>query len=321
MTFGTWVRGAVRRTYLLYVLLIVFALIGTLFLGPTTPVSADVATYSGTITTSSPAAFSPGPCSFASGAPADYFWYTHAQAFTVSVTGGYTLTNESNTFNTVDFENSVLALFSPSFDPANPGTNCVALGNGDVEGTFRATMTTTLTASTPYVLVTFGFTVESVGSFTNSISGPGIISGTGLAVQTFTPTSSPTVTRTPTMTATATVTSTPTPTTTSTPTDTPSPTSTSTSTPTLTSTPTPTSTPTVTHTPTVTATPTNTPYNRATAIANSTRDASFTQIPSPSATVTPTSTHTVVTVTPSATGTGVVPAGRCRGPSGENLCR
>src|SRR5262249_25419735 len=163
------------------------------------------------------------------------------------------LTNETNTFTqTGDFAgDSFFALYQPSFDPTSATTNCVALGDDGADG-HRALIVTTLSAGVTYVLVTSPFDDGSVGSFTNSISGPGNISGSGLTVSDNTLT--PTITSTLTPTNSATATATPTASSTSTAT------STSTSTPTVTNTSTLTPTSTRTHTPTVT--PTNTPGNR-----------------------------------------------------------
>lgn len=97
--------------------------------------------------------------------------YYHAQPFRVSQDGIYYIDNVSNTFPTQD---SVLLLYSPSFDHARPLENYV-YGNDDRSTDRRALLQQSLVVNTPYVLVTTTWDFMTTGEFVNSITGSGII--------------------------------------------------------------------------------------------------------------------------------------------------
>jgi hypothetical protein len=91
--------------------------------------------------------------------------------FTVSTTGAYTL--KSTSTNPANWDN-YLFLYGTAFNPASPLSN-VLLGNDDFGGIGTAGFTTTLTAGTPYFLVTSGFDNAYEGDHRLDISGPGSV--------------------------------------------------------------------------------------------------------------------------------------------------
>ncbi len=219
--------------------------------------------FSGSLTAATPSFLSPelayDPCSpVVDLDPELISIHFHAQSFRVSSSGTYTMTNLFNTFRDQD---SILLLYSPTFDPSNPVAHLLAI-NDDLSGTdLRAQLSCPLTAGSPYVLVTSTYWEGGTGDFTDQISGPGTVTlGAGP------PTSTPTATPILTATATATLTATTTPTDAATPTPTSVPSATASSTaiptpiPTETATFVPAETPTGTvapsATPTITPTPT-----------------------------------------------------------------
>ena len=90
-----------------------------------------------------------------------------AMRFTVSTTGEYTLTSTAEW-------NNYLFLYSNAFDPARQLSN-VLLGNDDFGPIGVAGFTTTLTAGTPYFLVTSGFNNNNSGAYILNISGVGSV--------------------------------------------------------------------------------------------------------------------------------------------------
>lgn len=90
-----------------------------------------------------------------------------AMRFTVSTTGEYTLTSTAEW-------NNYLFLYSNAFDPASQLSN-VLLGNDDFGPIGVAGFTTTLTAGTPYFLVTTGYTNSNFGFYSLNISGVGSV--------------------------------------------------------------------------------------------------------------------------------------------------
>ena len=180
------------------------ALVGALVLFPAVgTVQAATITYSGSLTASTPSFFTPllidAPCSpegTLDVVPSRY----HTQNFSVDTAGTYTLTNLSNTFPDLD---SILLLYSPSFDPTNALTNLIAINDDGVAGTFRSELICPLAAGTPYVLVTTTVANLGTGDFTNQLSGPGIITLGAVPTPTLTPTVPATLTPTRTTTATA----------------------------------------------------------------------------------------------------------------------
>jgi M6 family metalloprotease-like protein len=90
-----------------------------------------------------------------------------AMRFTVSTTGEYTLTSTAEW-------NNYLFLYSNAFDPARQLSN-VLLGNDDFGPIGVAGFTTTLTAGTPYFLVTTGYTNSNFGFYSLNISGVGSV--------------------------------------------------------------------------------------------------------------------------------------------------
>ncbi|MCX6874980.1 MAG: M6 family metalloprotease domain-containing protein [Verrucomicrobia bacterium] len=91
--------------------------------------------------------------------------------FTVSTTGTYTL--KSTSTSPAGWDN-YLFLYSTAFNPALPLSN-VLVGNDDDGGVGMAAFSTTLTAGTPYFLVTSGYNNTSTGAHTLVISGVGSV--------------------------------------------------------------------------------------------------------------------------------------------------
>ncbi|MCX6874982.1 MAG: M6 family metalloprotease domain-containing protein [Verrucomicrobia bacterium] len=93
--------------------------------------------------------------------------------FTVSTTGTYTL--KSTSTNPAWWDNFLL-LYSAVFDPAAPLAN-VLVGKDDYPGAGVGTagFSTTLTAGTPYFLVTSGHGNTDTGAYTLNISGVGSV--------------------------------------------------------------------------------------------------------------------------------------------------
>src|SRR4029453_18748607 len=117
---------------------------------PTTtpPPTSVTVSSSDSLTTGSPTFGSPdvtqSPCSPVSTLFGGTFFY-HAQSFTVDTSGSYSMTNVSNTFTNGD---SVLLLYSPSFNPGSPLSNLVAVNDDGPSTEFRAQLTCPLTAAT-----------------------------------------------------------------------------------------------------------------------------------------------------------------------------
>jgi hypothetical protein len=164
-------------------------LVGALALFPAvSAVRADTASYSGSLPAVGNLTFVgpvliDAPCSPTASLDV-VVSYFQAQSFSVSTSGTYVLTNLSNTFPSQD---SIFLLYSPSFDPANPLVNLVAVNDDGPSLGFRSQLTCTLTAGTSYVLVTTTFEALGTGSFSNQISGPGIVTLGPLATPTSTP--------------------------------------------------------------------------------------------------------------------------------------
>ncbi len=85
--------------------------------------------------------------------------------FTVDATGAYTFTEPGT--------ESAMYVYSGSFDPNSPATNCIAATNSN-----PLNLVVNLTAGTQYFVVVIEDTFEQDGmSYSISISGPGNISG------------------------------------------------------------------------------------------------------------------------------------------------
>lgn len=93
------------------------------------------------------------------------------QPFTVDTSGAYDISSIQDG----EFDGFVF-LYEGDFDPANPLDGCVTgnddgddgIGTSDIDGA-------ALTAGTDYLVVTTGFSAVDVGTFTNTIDGPGEI--------------------------------------------------------------------------------------------------------------------------------------------------
>jgi hypothetical protein len=144
-----------------------------------TPALAGTQTFSGSLTTSSPAFARPDGraelCDLPTGLGGVTSFYS-AQSFTVDTSGTYTIANTSNTFPAGPgflAGDSFFALYQGSFDPANPLANLVAT-NDDFNFN-QAQLSCALSAGTTYILVTTTFGDSVTGDFTNTITGPGQI--------------------------------------------------------------------------------------------------------------------------------------------------
>lgn len=142
---------------------------------PRTDSVAATLGYTGTIP-ASPTFNRPSSCAGLSGVGTDVGY--HEQGFTVDTSGSYTVEVLSTTMPAGD---TIMVLYTPSFDPANPLTNCTAY-NDDSTGLLSA-ITSNLTAGTPYVVVTTSFDNGEVGDVSNEITGPGNISLAGQGPQ------------------------------------------------------------------------------------------------------------------------------------------
>lgn len=87
--------------------------------------------------------------------------------FTVSAGGAYS-------FLTTAAFDSLVFLYSPSFDPSASLTNAL-IGNDDLLGTTTSGFVTYLAANTSYVLVVTGFEGAEYGKHSTTIGGPGTI--------------------------------------------------------------------------------------------------------------------------------------------------
>ena len=169
------------------VLLVTAAFAGA-FVAQAAPALGATVTYAGSLTAASPTfarptsagAGSPTSCTPALGSP-NITLYS-AQPFNVGTTGTYDVVNLSNTFTTVNSQDSYFALYQGSFDPVNPGMNLVYANDDLSASIFRSEINCTLTAGVTYILVTTPFNVGATGDFTNQISGPGTITLAPVAV-------------------------------------------------------------------------------------------------------------------------------------------
>ncbi len=131
--------------------------------------AADV-TYSSVLDGSSPTWNRVLNCGTVSGVGTNVSY--HAQRFTVDATGSYVLEMVSTTLPDGDGH---FTLYSGSFNPAAPLTNCIGVDDDSGTG-FMPRLNLVLTSGTVYVLVTSTYANASYGSFTNTISGPGTAS-------------------------------------------------------------------------------------------------------------------------------------------------
>lgn len=97
-----------------------------------------------------------------------------ATPFQVSAAGSYEILSEQS------FDGFIF-IYAPSFNPANALSNCV-VGDDDFTSTGDSQIVTTLNPGTNYVLVSTAFSAGDVGTFANTISGPGTVSGIGSTI-------------------------------------------------------------------------------------------------------------------------------------------
>ncbi|WP_187367189.1 FxDxF family PEP-CTERM protein [Massilia mucilaginosa] len=88
--------------------------------------------------------------------------------FTVSAAGVYS-------FLTTAAFDSLVFLYSPSFDPSSSLTNAL-IGNDDLFGTTTSGFVANLDANTTYVLVITGYEGFEYGQHSTTIGGPGAVS-------------------------------------------------------------------------------------------------------------------------------------------------
>lgn len=91
----------------------------------------------------------------------------HSLEFRVDAAGTYSFYSQANYDNAVYF-------FSPSFDPASPGTNAL-ISNDNYTGPGNSGFNWDLTTGTTYVLVNTGANTEAYGAFSTEITGPGSV--------------------------------------------------------------------------------------------------------------------------------------------------
>ena len=137
--------------------------------------SASTANYSGTLDASSPSYQRTGGSG--SGASCSIVGPTRpyqAQPFTVDRNGSYALKNVSNTFTPFDSGDSYFDLYTGTFTPGSPMTNCTAANDDESPADIKSKITANLVTGTAYFLVTTPFG-NSTGNFANSITGPGTV--------------------------------------------------------------------------------------------------------------------------------------------------
>ncbi len=93
----------------------------------------------------------------------------HVQNFSVDQTGSYSLSSVQTGFDGFVF------IYTEPFVPTSPNSGCVAGNDDGAGGIGTSDLTTTLTAGVPYVVVTTAFEAGEEGTFTNTLSGPGLI--------------------------------------------------------------------------------------------------------------------------------------------------
>jgi hypothetical protein len=96
----------------------------------------------------------------------------HVQSFTVSASGTYTFFSQALLPPNWD---NYLFLYQNAFDPASPLANAL-IGNDDFGNVGRSSFDYAVNSGTSYFLVTTGFANSNAGTFTNTITGPGVAS-------------------------------------------------------------------------------------------------------------------------------------------------
>jgi hypothetical protein len=102
-------------------------------------------------------------------------YYFEAQPFTVDVSGQYLIQMLSASFAFCG-DDGVFVLYAGGFNAATPQVDRIAANDDLGGGSFLPALDVNLTAGTLYILVTSTFCEEDTGTYTNSISGPGIVS-------------------------------------------------------------------------------------------------------------------------------------------------
>lgn len=102
-------------------------------------------------------------------------YYFEAQPFTVDVSGQYLIQMLSASFAFCG-DDGVFVLYAGGFSASSPQANRIAANDDLGGGSFLPGLDVNLTAGTLYILVTSTFCEEDTGTYTNSISGPGVIS-------------------------------------------------------------------------------------------------------------------------------------------------
>jgi hypothetical protein len=105
-------------------------------------------------------------------------YYFEAQPFTVDVSGQYLIQMLSASFAFCS-DDGVFVLYAGGFNASTPTVNRIAANDDSGSGSYLPALDVNLTAGTLYILVTSTFCEEDTGTYTNSISGPGIVSLSG----------------------------------------------------------------------------------------------------------------------------------------------
>ena len=162
------------------------AVVATLALS-TSAAPAVTTTLTGAVTASSPTFVRPGNFSAPFTAGSQSFRY-FTQTITPSVTGSYDLLVTGTTGGDSD---SVLFLYTPTFDPAAPLTNAILADDDGGAGLYSLIAGAPLTSGTTYVIVATFYGTASNGSITFDITGPGSVAISGGPVVTGVTSSTP----------------------------------------------------------------------------------------------------------------------------------
>jgi len=153
-----------------------FILSFLLLLSTFTMAHAGEITYGGYLTpiTFHSPVVSTEPCQTASSIDTTWqSYYLHAQVFSVTESGVYTILNTRNNFGRA--QDSVLLLYRDWFNPNQPLQNLIGVNDDPNNTDSLARLDCSLTAGVRYILVTTTYEPGVLGRFSNQISGPGTI--------------------------------------------------------------------------------------------------------------------------------------------------
>ncbi len=128
----------------------------------------NVVSYNVVLSAASPTFNRPNTLTALSAVGTNVFY--QAQQFYVNTTGTYGLETTTALLAPTPADDTFLALYRPSFNPASGLTNLIALDDDAGVGALSL-ISTSLTANTQYVLVTTTFNNNVTGAITTRISG------------------------------------------------------------------------------------------------------------------------------------------------------